>query len=131
MLLDLHPSLEKLAQQVIGASINVHRALGPGYLESIYQRALSVELSERNIQHVCEHPVRVHYKGHDVGEGRVDILVEKQIVLELKAVDALHPIHQAQVLSYLKSTQLQLGLLINFNATAMKDGLKRVILTRP
>lgn len=129
MALDMDPQTEVLASEVIAAAIEVHRTLGPGYLESIYERALSIELSLRKVDHACQHPIRVMYKGHDVGEGRVDIILPHHLVIELKAVDELHPIHQAQVISYLKATQLQLALLINFNAPRLKDGLKRVVLS--
>jgi len=119
--------IDKLAHDVIGAAIEVHRHLGPGYLESAYQAALEVELKLRGIPFVPQRPVDVSYKGHPVGDGRLDFLVAEMLVVELKAVDALADVHKAQVISYLKATKLHLGLLINFNATILKDGLKRVI----
>ena len=118
---------DDLARLVIGADIEVHRALGPGYLESIYEEALYYEIELRGAS--CERQVKisVEYKGHRVGEGRLDLLVAKLLPVELKAVDALASIHQAQLLSYLKMTGLQLGLLINFNVPLLKQGIKRVI----
>lgn len=118
---------DDLARSVIGAAIEVHRALGPGYLESVYEEALFYEIELRGVP--CERQVRisVEYKGHRIGEGRLDLLVAKILPVELKAVDAFSPIHQAQLLSYLKMTDLQLGLLINFNVPLLKQGIKRVI----
>ena len=122
--------LDDLARLVIGAAIEVHRVLGPGYLESVYEEALFYEIELRGI--LCERQVKisVDYKGHRVGESRLDLLVAKILPVELKVVDVLAPVHQAQILSYLKMTSLQLGLLINFNVPLLKQGIKRVILSR-
>jgi GxxExxY protein len=119
--------LDLLAHEVIGAAIEVHRLIGPGYLESVYVEALSVELNLRNIPFTRQVIIGVNYKDHTVGEGRLDFLISGKLVVELKAVDSLAPIHTAQVLSYLKATGLQLGLLINFNTSILKNGLKRII----
>lgn len=121
--------LDKLTQAVIGAAIEVHRLLGPGYLEHVYQAALEVELKLRGISFAAQSPVCVSYKGHAIGEGRLDFLIEGVLVVELKAVDALTDVHKAQVISYLQATKLHLGLLINFNVTILKNGVKRVILS--
>ena len=121
--------LNLLANKVIGAAIEVHRLLGPGYLESVYEEALCVELQQQKIAFVRQSPIAVNYKGVKVGEGRLDLLVENRLIVELKAVEALAPIHRAQVISYLKATKLQLGLLINFNAPILKDNIKRIILS--
>ena len=118
--------VDDLAHSVIGAAIEVHRALGPGFLESVYQEALEVELLLRGIQFEHQVTMAVEYK---VGEGRLDLLVGKVLPVELKAVEALAPIHQAQLISYLKMTHLQLGVLINFNVPILKQGIKRVILS--
>ncbi len=126
---DFSSRLNQLTEGIIGAAIEVHRELGPGFLESTYQKAMAVELTHRGIPHSCEHLVTLMYRGHQVGEGRLDILVNELIVVELKAVDKLAPIHHAQVISYLKATHLPLGLLINFNAETLKDGLKRIVLS--
>jgi GxxExxY protein len=122
--------LDRLAHAVIGAAIEVHRLLGPGYLESVYQAALGVELTLRGIPFEAQRPVGITYKGHPVGDGYLDFLVDGILIVELKAVDALADVHKAQVISYLKATQLHLGLLINFNVPILKQGLKRVILSQ-
>ncbi|MFB3816242.1 MAG: GxxExxY protein [Candidatus Methylomirabilales bacterium] len=119
--------LDALAQAVIGAAIEVHRELGPGYLESIYEQALAIELGLREIPFVRQAAVPVLYKGHVVGEGRIDFLVGGELVVELKTVDVLAAIHKAQVLSYLKALKLHLGLLINFNVPVLRGGIQRVI----
>ena len=120
--------LEDIAHRVIGAAIEVHKELGPGYLEKVYQDALVVELGLQGIKAAPEFKFALDYKGHKVGEGRIDILVEDRLVLELKAVDQLAPVHTAQVISYLKATKRRLGLLINFNTPTLKEGLKRIAL---
>ena len=121
--------LDRLAHQVIGAAIEVHRQLGPGYLENVYGDALNVEFQLREIEVEREKPINVLYKNVPVGEGRIDSLVGGRLVLELKAVNELAAVHQAQVISYLKATRLRLGLLINFNVPVLKDGIRRVILS--
>ncbi|MEM9416373.1 MAG: GxxExxY protein [Planctomycetota bacterium] len=121
--------LDRLAHDVIGAAIEVHRALGPGYLEATYAKALAIELRIRGIAHSREAPVRLEYKGEPLGEGRLDLLVDSRLVVELKAVESLAPIHEAQVIAYLKATKHELGLLINFNTVVLRDGIKRIILT--
>ena len=120
---------DELAKAVIDAAIEVHRILGPGYLESVYEEALAVELDLRNIPFERQKSVAVDYKGQSVGEGRLDLLVGGCLIVELKAADALAPIHTAQVISYLKATRLPLGLVINFNVPVLKDGVKRIILS--
>ena len=119
--------LDRLAHAVISAAIEVHRALGPGYLESIYEEALCVELELRRIPFARQAPIAVVYKGHLVGEGRLDLLIDNRLIVELKAVDALAPIHTAQLISYLKATGCHLGLLLNFHAPVLKDGIRRVV----
>jgi GxxExxY protein len=119
--------VERAANRVIGAVIEVHRMLGPGYLESIYEQALAVEMTLRNIPFAQQLIFALDYKGHSVGEGRLDFLVDECLIVELKAVDALAPIHTTQVVSYLKGLKLNLGLLLNFNVPVLKDGVKRVI----
>ncbi len=121
--------LDLLAHKVIGAAIAVHRALGPGFLESVYEEAICVELDFQTVPFERQFKIAVQYRGHAVGEGRLDLLVAKALPVELKAVEAIAPIHQAQMLSYLKMTGLQLGLLINFNVPVLKQGTKRVVLT--
>jgi len=121
--------IDDLANVVIGAAIEVHRTLGPGYLESVYEEALTVELSLRKIPFERQKPIGIEYKGQLVGEGRLDLLIDSMLIVELKVVDALAPIHTAQIMSYLKALRLPLGLLINFNVPLLKQGIKRVILS--
>ncbi len=119
--------LDELVRQVIGAAIEVHQQLGPGYLESVYEEALAIELTDRAIDYIRQPDISIQYKGRNVGKSRLDMLINNQLVVELKAVDSLLPIHTAQVISYLKATQNTLGLLINFNCRRLKEGIKRVI----
>jgi GxxExxY protein len=121
--------LDQLAQDVIGAAIKVHRVLGPGFLESVYEEALCVELAQRGIPFVRQAVVKVEYKGQPVGEGKIDLLVAGKLIVELKAAERLLAIHSAQVISYMKATGCKLSLLINFNVPVLKDGLKRVVLS--
>ncbi|WP_193195961.1 GxxExxY protein [Nostoc sp. MG11] len=121
--------LENLAYGVIGAAIEVHQVLGAGFLEEVYHKALREEFLMREIPHKFEHRVQVHYKGRPLGEGKLDFLVGNSLIIELKAVQNLIPIHEAQVLSYLKMTHYSLALLINFNVPLLKDGIKRIILS--
>ena len=120
---------DQLAREVIGAAIEVHRELGPGLLESVYEAALVVELTERRIPFVRQAHTQLKYKGQAIGEGRLDLLVDEVLVVELKSVEALMPVHVAQVLSYLRASSCRLGLLINFNVDVLKNGIKRVVLT--
>jgi len=119
--------LDELAHQVIGAAIEVHRHLGPGFLESVYEDALMLELSFRGIRVARQVRIPVLYKGHHLAEAQLDILVEDELVLELKAVERIAPVHVAQLISYLQAASLQLGLLLNFNVSTLKQGIRRVI----
>jgi len=121
--------LDELADQVIGAALEVHKVIGPGYLETVYEEALCQELSLRSITFARQPEFTLTYKGQPVGQGRLDLLVEESLIVELKAVDALAAIHHAQVISYLRALHLKLGLLINFNAPLLKHGIRRVILS--
>lgn len=126
---NLDKAVNALSYQVVGAALEVHKTLGPGFLESVYEEALCVELRMRNIPYQQQYPVAVQYKDHAVGESRLDLLVGDSLVVELKAVEKFAPIHTAQILSYLKATELRLGLLINFNVVVLKQhGIKRIIL---
>ncbi len=118
---------EELARKVIGAAIEVHRILGPGFLESIYRRALCHELSLMGIPFEDEKQILVPYKDIQIPGQRLDILVVGRIILELKTVEEFAPIHLAQLISYLKATGLRLGFLLNFKVQVLKDGIKRVI----
>jgi GxxExxY protein len=121
--------LDQLAHMVIGSAIKVHCVLGAGYIESVYEEAMGVELDFQNIPYQRQYKIAVQYRGRSIGEGRLDLLIASALPVELKAVEILAPIHQAQLLSYLKMTGLQLGLLINFNVPVLKQGIKRVILS--
>ena len=120
--LDGGPILER----TIGAAIAVHEALGPGLQESVYAKAMDLELSARKIPFSSEVHVSLEYRGQAVGEGRLDLLIENTLVVELKAVESLLAIHTAQLITYLKMTGHPLGLLINFNVPLLKQGLRRV-----
>jgi GxxExxY protein len=121
------PELNALAGAVIGACIEVHRRFGPGLDEGLYQRALCVECRLRRIEFVQQAIIRVEYKGEVIGEKRLDFIVAGKLIIELKAVEELSPLHRAELNTYLKITGLKLGLLINFNTILLKDGIKRVI----
>ncbi|MDQ3441331.1 MAG: GxxExxY protein [Planctomycetota bacterium] len=121
--------VDRLAYAVLGASIEIHSELGPGHAESAYEKALCIELTKRGIPFVHQSRFTLMYKDHEVGEGRIDLLVGGLLVVEIKAVDALAPLHTAQVVSYLNATDKSLGLLINFNVRRLKDGVKRVART--
>ncbi len=118
-----------LTSKIIAAAIEVHRALGPGLLESAYLACLVRELVLRGIPFEHEKPLPVEYKGvHLDCSYRLDLLIDGKVVVELKAVDALHPIHEAQLLTYLKLSGCRVGLLINFNVPVLKNGIKRMVL---
>ncbi|MFA7257857.1 MAG: GxxExxY protein [Kiritimatiellales bacterium] len=125
------PHQEELARQFVDAALEVHRELGPGYDELLYENALAVELNLRGIPFNRQKTIKVFYKGIEVGEGRLDLLLDDELVVELKAVDELNPKHLAQVISYLKATELPLGLLVNFHVDLLKKGLKRVVYSSP
>lgn len=121
--------VDALAKAVLDAVLEVHRALRAGCLESVYEKALAIELELRGISFEQQAPITLTYKGRIVGDARLDFLVGGLLVVEFKAVDQLHPIHHAQVMNYLKATGLELGMLINFNVPLLKDGVKRIVLT--
>ena len=125
------PEVNDAARRVVEAAVEVHRHLGPGYVESVYENALAVELGLRGIPFERQVAFRVAYKGHEVGEGRMDLLVECCLVVELKAVERITDVHVAQALSYLKATGQPLGLLINFNVPVLLRGVKRIVRNRP
>jgi GxxExxY protein len=130
MSIEPNRATDELAHAVIGAAIEVHRHLGPGFLEGIYEEALCVELSDAGIPVERQAEISVDYKGRSVGRHRLDLLVAKTLIVELKTVEELAEIHKAQVISYLKATRLPLGLLINFNVPVLKAGLQRVVYTK-
>ena len=118
----------QLSSIIIGAAIEVHTALGPGLLESAYRDCLMFELQEQGLMVKKEVPMPIIYKSLHIDHGyRMDLLVENKIVLELKSVEALHDVHTAQILTYLKLGNYKLGLLINFNTKLLKNGIKRYV----
>lgn len=120
--------LDDLTEKIIGAAISVHRALGPGLLESAYEECLCFELSQRGLNFKRQVPLPVVYKGVKLDCGYImDIVVEDEIILEIKAVDRLIPVNDAQLLSYLKLYNKRIGLLMNFHVPVLKDGLKRLV----
>jgi GxxExxY protein len=121
------PELDELAWKVIGAALAVHRWLGPGFLESIYENALCLELAARDVPFRRQVSAVVYFRGEAVGHGQLDLLVGERLVIELKAVEALSSIHSMQLRSYLKATGLTLGLLINFNVPLLQQGVRRII----
>jgi GxxExxY protein len=118
---------DRRASEVIGAAIEVHTHLGPGFLESVYEEALCVELTDRAIPFQRQVRLGVPYKGRVVGEARLDLLVDTCLLIELKAVEAIAPIHRAQVISYLRATKLSLALLFNFNVRLLPNGMHRIV----
>ena len=118
--------LEELSEKVIGAMIDVHRELGAGLLESAYEECLCHELSLRGIGFRRQVPLRIRYKGLELECGyRIDVLVEEKVVVEIKSIKSLEPIHEAQLITYLKLGGWKVGLLVNFNVRVLKDGIKR------
>lgn len=117
-----------LTQKIIGAAIEVHRTLGPGLLESIYEEALCYEFDLRGIQFRRQVEIDVIYKGKVIKGQRIDVLVEEEVIVEIKSLSKLPDVSMAQVLSYLKATGLKRGLLINFGAKMLREGIKRISL---
>ena len=116
-----------LTDAIIGAAISVHRELGPGLLESVYEKCLALELTKSGIQVSSQKEIPLTYKGLALESGfRADLIVENKVLIELKSVDQLLPVHTAQVLTYLKLTNLRTALLINFNVQLLKNGIKRL-----
>ncbi len=122
--------INELTSNIIGAAINIHRELGPGLLESVYEECLAYELTACGIGFERQKPIPVIYKSVQMDCGfRLDLMVCNLVVVEVKAVDRLLPIHEAQLLTYLKLTQCEYGLLMNFNVIRLKDGIKRMVLS--
>jgi len=121
--------VEQTAKTIVDAAMAVHMALGPGLLESVYEVSLCHELAERAIPFESQVPLPVVYKGVKLDAGlRLDLVVASKVIVELKAVENTQPVHEAQLLTYLKLTRLRLGLLINFNTALLRDGIKRMVL---
>ncbi len=117
----------ELSRRVIGCAIEVHRHLGPGLLESAYEDCLSHEMSLERIAHERQVALPVAYKGLTIAAGyRLDLLVDRRLIIEIKAIDRAAPVHEAQLLTYLRLSGLRLGLLLNFNQAVLRDGIKRI-----
>ena len=120
-------NLNEISYQIRGAVFDVYNELGPGLMESVYEKALIIELLNRGLQVENQVPIEVRYKGCDLGlQYRVDVLVNKQVIIELKSVEILLPVHYKQLITYLKLAQKPLGFLINFNTNSIKDNIIRV-----
>lgn len=120
-------NINDITAVVINSAMEVHTALGPGLLESAYETCLKHELTSRNIKVASQLELPISYKNNLIDSGyRIDLLIEDQLIVELKAVDRILPIHEAQLLSYLKMSNLKIGLLLNFNVTRLKHGIKRL-----
>jgi len=121
-------SINTLTRTILGACFEVHSELGPGLLESAYEECLCFVLHQRGIEFQRQVPMPVLFRGHRLDCGfRLDLLVEKQVVVEIKAVERLLPVHDAQLLTYLKVSALQVGLIINFNTCSLRDGVRRKV----
>lgn len=126
---DISAEVNILSGQVVDCAFQVHQALGPGFLESNYEEAMNIELKKKNLKFEAQKPFQISYREHFLKtEFRFDLIVEKTVLVEIKAVEKIHPVHQAQIYAYLKATQLPLGLLINFNTPLIKDGIGRYTL---
>ena len=120
--------IEEIGRNIVHSAIKVHKALGPGLLESVYQKCLAYEFEQASLKVNCEVPVPVQYGNVEIDAGfRADMIVEDSIIIENKTVDKIAPIHEAQLLTYLKLTDLKLGFLLNWNVPLMKDGIKRMV----
>ena len=126
-IIDDSQNQDPLTYEIVGAAIEVHRALGPGLLEGLYEDVFCIELEERKLKHERQRHIDVVYKGRDIGDMYVDIVVEDSVIVELKSVKSLSQIHIAQLMTYMKLMNLTKGLLINFNVRFPRDGIKRVV----
>ena len=124
----LPPETDALITRIIGAALSVHRELGPGFLESIYSAALGFQLTDDGIPFERERAVTVKYRGRLIPGQRVDFIVNNTVIVEIKSVARLDPVFQAKVISYMRTTGLRAGLLINFNSSLLRDGIKRFVL---
>lgn len=120
--------LKDITKRIISCAIEVHSALGPGLLENVYEEAMAHEFTLRGVIYKRQKEINLKYKGKDIGKHRVDYLVENEVIVELKAVESMNKIYEAQLLTYLKAMDKRVGLLINFNVERLKDGIKRLII---
>jgi len=127
--MDIYPTLAiDLTEQIIGCAIEVHRHLGPGLLESVYESALCIELKSLGLPFARQIGVPVFYKGELIAEHRPDLIIRDEVIVEIKSVERFNPVFLAQMLTYLRITNLRVGLILNFNRAVMKDGVRRVSL---
>jgi len=119
---------DPLTHAIIGAAIDVHRALGAGLLEELYEEAFCIELEDRKLSFERQKHIDVVYKGRNIGDMYADIVVEDAVIVELKSVQSLNPIHEAQLITYMNLMNLKKGLLINFNVRFLREGIKRIVL---
>lgn len=125
---DMNASVDQLSKQVVDCCFQVHQKIGPGYLEKIYEDCLCIEMSDRGIAYARQYPVKFLYNGQAIPtEFRFDLVVEDKILVELKAVEKMHPVYEAQMYSYLNMSGLPMGFLVNFNVPLFKDGINRYV----
>jgi GxxExxY protein len=124
---DIGTELNALATKVIGAGIEVHKQMGPGFPEAAYEEAFCIELELQGIPFRRQVRINLNYKGKHVGEGIIDLLIDERLIIELKSVSQLLPVHEGQLIAYLKMTGLQIGLLMNFNMATLKEGIRRIV----
>lgn len=124
---DKYPESE-LTEKIISAAIEVHSTLGPGLLEKLYEEALAYEFKLRQINYERQKEIVLTYKSKEIGLHRLDLVVENRVIVELKAVNELHPVYDAQILSYLHAANLHVGLILNFNTKRLKEGIKRFVI---
>lgn len=120
---------DQLTEKIIGCAIEVHKHLGPGLLESLYEEALCIELKQAGLKYEKQKEVPVYYKTYRLGKQRIDLIVEDKVIIEIKSVERFDPIFEAQILSYMKMTGKKVGLLINFNTRLLKEGINRFVLS--
>ena len=125
---EISPEINPLTQRIIGCAIEVHRVLGPGLLEPMYESAMCIELDDAGLKHERQTRLPAYDKGRPLGEYRVDLIVQDLVLVEIKSVERMNPVFEAQLLTYLRLTGTRVGLLINFNPRLLKDGVKRLIL---
>jgi len=125
---DYKNSCNKISEKIIGCAIEVHKILGPGLLESSYEACLCFELAQKKIDFIRQMTLPINYKGNLIDTGyRIDVMVDEKVIIELKAIDSISPVHRSQLISYFKLSNKWLGLLINFNVKVLKNGIVRIV----
>ena len=118
---------ESIVTKTIGCAITVHRCLGPGLLEGLYEDAMTIELEFAGLRFDRQREIILKYRDRPLRSQRIDLIVEDAVIVEIKSIDALHPLHRAQLISYLRSADMRIGLLINFNVEVLKGNIKRIV----